>query len=82
MLKLKQVQKDQRLPSSHPLFSRLNFTKEESRKGQQVDEDAVNDEEQSLVDDEINVEAVKKPGDVEDGGAGGNWLESDDIEDF
>lgn len=66
-------------PTSHSLFSRLAFTKNGTPGGQQVDEDAVGDEEQNHFeeDDEVSFGRIKGAEDAD-----GGWLEEDDIEEF
>ncbi len=64
-------------PTSHSLFSRLVFTKGEKSKGQQVDEDLVGDDEQSLFEEDENTGKIKGSEDAD-----GGWLDEDDIEEF
>ncbi|KAJ3560339.1 hypothetical protein NP233_g10904 [Leucocoprinus birnbaumii] len=84
VLKLKQAQQRgalgmDKFPSSHSLFSRLTFTTGDGQRGQQVDEDVVDDGDQLAAEDDLNIGIGKK----DDGdGATGGWLDSDDIEEF
>lgn len=80
--------KESLFPPSHSLFSKLTFTRDD-KMGMQVDEDGVSKEEElqqfiALNDGEANGGLAKGPGNGDGDGddVGGNWLESDDIEEF